>query len=165
MENNLENKAKFFAIYLDQEVYCIEGWNRGAMICDAHKLVKEEFYYLNKSFLMLKPLSLISDEDAIGVAEIVCPEMFKFAGNDPIQIERQEEWLTVSRKRNINSVDIDFFGYTTCQNEYIDYKRNSVGTTHAVDYMRSRGYALPFMGLSVEELVNRGWVKLKGETK
>lgn len=33
------------------------------------------------------------------------------------------------------------------------------------DYLRSRGYALTWMGISVEELVNRGWIKLKGETK
>lgn len=30
-----------------------------------------------------------------------------------------------------------------------------------LDYLRSRGYALPFMGLSVEELVKRNWIKLK----
>lgn len=29
------------------------------------------------------------------------------------------------------------------------------------DYLRSKGYALPWMGLSVEELVIYGWVKLK----
>lgn len=34
-----------------------------------------------------------------------------------------------------------------------------------VDFLRSCGYALPYMGLSVEELVNRGWIKMKGETK
>lgn len=163
MENNLENKAKLFAIYLDQEVYCIEGWNRGVMICDAHKLVIEEFYSLDKSFLILKPLSSISDYEAIEVAKIVCPEMFINAGGDPIKIERQEEWLTVWRKRNVHSVDIDFLGYTTCQNKEVEYKRNSVGNTSAIDFLRSRGYALPYMSLSVEEQVNRGWVKLKGE--
>jgi len=30
-----------------------------------------------------------------------------------------------------------------------------------IDYLRSKGYALPWMGLSVEELVDAGWVKLK----
>jgi hypothetical protein len=29
------------------------------------------------------------------------------------------------------------------------------------DYLRSKGYALPWMGLSVDELVEYGWVKLK----
>lgn len=30
------------------------------------------------------------------------------------------------------------------------------------DYLRSKGYALPWMGLSVDDLVSYGWVKLKG---
>ena len=29
------------------------------------------------------------------------------------------------------------------------------------DYLRSKGYALPWMGLSVEKLIEYGWVKLK----
>ena len=29
------------------------------------------------------------------------------------------------------------------------------------DYFRSKGYALPYMDLSVEDLVKYGWVKLK----
>jgi hypothetical protein len=31
---------------------------------------------------------------------------------------------------------------------------------HAIDYLRSRGYALPFMGWSVEQMVEAGWIKL-----
>jgi hypothetical protein len=29
------------------------------------------------------------------------------------------------------------------------------------DYLRFKGYAIPWMGLSVEELIEAGWVKLK----
>lgn len=29
------------------------------------------------------------------------------------------------------------------------------------DYLRSKGYALPWMGLSVEQLIEYGWIKLK----
>lgn len=29
------------------------------------------------------------------------------------------------------------------------------------DYLRSKGYALPWMGLSVDEMVQAGWIKLK----
>ncbi|MFD2961595.1 MULTISPECIES: hypothetical protein [Olivibacter] len=32
---------------------------------------------------------------------------------------------------------------------------------HMVDYLRSKGYALPWMGLSVDDLVSYGWVKLR----
>lgn len=31
------------------------------------------------------------------------------------------------------------------------------------DYIRSKGYALPWMGLSVETLESYGWIKLKSE--
>lgn len=34
-------------------------------------------------------------------------------------------------------------------------------TPFMCDYLRSKGYALPWMGLSVEQLVSFGWVKLK----
>ena len=34
-------------------------------------------------------------------------------------------------------------------------------TSEDVDYLRSKGYALPWMGLSVEQLVSSGWIKLK----
>lgn len=29
-----------------------------------------------------------------------------------------------------------------------------------IDYLRSKGYALPYLGLSVEDLINAGWIKL-----
>ena len=32
---------------------------------------------------------------------------------------------------------------------------------HVFDYLRSKGYALPWMDLLVEDLVEYGWVKLK----
>ncbi|MDV3490968.1 hypothetical protein CMV03_07160 [Elizabethkingia anophelis] len=30
-----------------------------------------------------------------------------------------------------------------------------------IDYLRSRGYALPWMEISVQKLIEYGWVKLK----
>ena len=33
--------------------------------------------------------------------------------------------------------------------------------THISDYIRSLGYALPWMGLSVETMIEYGWIKLK----
>lgn len=40
------------------------------------------------------------------------------------------------------------------------YNLTGVDEVH-VDYLRSKGYALPWMGLSVEDLVSYGWVKVK----
>lgn len=46
-------------------------------------------------------------------------------------------------------------------------KNISLGETHLrnfnqkqVDYLRSKGYALPFHGLSVSDLENYGWIKI-----
>lgn len=143
IENTLENKAKFFAMYLDQEVYCIEGWNRGVMICDAHKLVKEEFNYLKKSFLILKPLSSISDEDAeycIGKTEC------SMRKNDP------------------NSGDYGMSPSLIFVNSMMGDSSYHIGRREA-DYLRSKGYALKWMNKTVKEQILDGWVKLKGETK
>ena len=41
------------------------------------------------------------------------------------------------------------------------YIMNCVDVANAVDYLRSRGYALPWMGVSVEDQIKYGWVKLK----
>lgn len=35
-----------------------------------------------------------------------------------------------------------------------------ISDCYLTDYLRSKGYALPYMGLSVETLVSYGWVKL-----
>ena len=42
-----------------------------------------------------------------------------------------------------------------------DMKTLSVKMANTVDYLRSKGYALPWMDLSVEDLVKYGWIKLK----
>lgn len=45
--------------------------------------------------------------------------------------------------------------------------KNNINATYLiqeqVDYLRSKGYAVPYMGLSVEQLQEYGWIKLKSE--
>lgn len=121
IENTLENKAKFFAIYLGQRVMRCKTFNvttghglSGLMNVDVNsETIKENW------FLELKPLSSISKEDA--------NEIFKMA----IPYTGRYEITTI-----FNSSAI-------------------------VDFLRSRGYALPWMGLSVDQLIEYGWVKLK----
>lgn len=134
MENTLENKAKFFAQYLNQQVFYQdrignivsfylscgnftnqvwivsledENFEKNELSCEAN---------INECQLILTPLSQISDEDAI-----------KFG-------------FTSAR---------DFLAVADIYHSY------------HVDYLRSKGYALTYMDLSVEDLINYGWVKLK----
>lgn len=45
-------------------------------------------------------------------------------------------------------------------------QKNKIGNYYTsdiaiTDYLRSKGYALPFMGISVKKLVEFGWIKIK----
>lgn len=115
MENNLENKAKFFAQYWGQEVLS-DLTNGGDRIL--YPVEASNMYRIQESYLELKPLSSITDED-LDKTNYGCIEMILEKGY----------WLDV---------------------------KNS-------DLLRSLGYALPWMGLSIEQLQEYGWIKIKSE--
>ncbi|TXG86457.1 MAG: hypothetical protein E6R13_00550 [Spirochaetes bacterium] len=107
-ENTLENKRKFFAQYWGQKIllHVID-------VDDILLLLNNEIDNDIKNWLLyLKPVSQISDEDAINLG----------------------------------------YGYASHLKSNLD--RN-------IDQLRNLGYALPWMDLSVEDLVEYGWVKLK----
>ncbi|KPE51012.1 hypothetical protein [Chryseobacterium indologenes] len=116
MENTLENKAKFFAQYYS--VPCIQNdewiWRENDEFgklpsgCD-----------ITDCYANLKPLTLITDEDAFRIG--FCNRKIFLATNTNLYI----------------------------------YQINSA------DFLRSKGYALPWMGLSVEKLIEYGWIKLR----
>lgn len=140
MEKNSENKAKFFAQYMFQHVlmwhdqsilYAVDG-------SDVATVSTKKTNY----FLLLKPLSLITDKDAIGIAKIIGWDKLKpsFADGHPLDLKvsiRDFNWL---------------------KNPLCDKTKLGI---EAADYLRSKGYALPWMGLSVETLIEYGWIKLK----
>lgn len=87
------------------------------------------------SYLELKPFSKITDEEAMEIIRIE-----KFVGEfEEIIVDDSFLELLVNIKKGI------------CN-------RFSV-----VDFLRSKGYAVPFMEHSVEDLVSFGWVKLLNE--
>lgn len=82
-------------------------------------------------FLSLKPLSSINDEDAIELGYSTC--------DDP---------LNPNYGMSANGCFLD------------DWTQREEMLMSDSDYLRSKGYALPWMGLSVEEMVQAGWIKL-----
>ena len=156
-QNTLENKARFFAQYWGQLVCKSIGDFQKTNIHTWHINFQKEEYYLE-----LKPLSQISDDDAINVAKLVSPMLFEGRGkNGGHYIDKSEIWwYSVKHDGKTLMVDIDLDGYVFEYDEVDEYKRPSrslIGT----DYLRSKGYALPYMDLSVEDLIDYGWVKLK----
>ena len=155
-QNTLENKAKFFSQYFSQHVLYFSS----DFLRKIDNLTLDSIE--NVDFLELKPLSQISDEDAINVAKLVSPMLFEGRGkNGGHYIDKSEiGWYSVKHDGKTLMVDIDLDGYVFEYDEIDEYKRPSrslIGT----DYLRSKGYALPYMDLSVEDLIDYGWVKLK----
>lgn len=137
MENNIKNKAKFYCLYYDQRVL------RFREVCGFNDYTLwscEPTFANDTSYLELTPLSQISDEDAIEVAKVFNIGHLKRA--------------TISLIKSILSA----LDGSTPKSETTEFVLNWLT---AQDYLRSKGYALPFHGLSIETLVEYGWIKLK----
>ena len=103
----------------------VADWNESTLISFLE--AKQE-----QAFLYLRPLSSITYEEAIEVADIV--------------------GLLIATKDKRKTL-VDYL------NNEMSREFESLGS-HAVDYLRSKGFALPFMGYSVEELISAGFIKL-----
>ena len=148
MENTKRNKAKFFALYWGQKVREVKGVDT----IDKWVGFIEATLSIEKQYLLLKPLSSITEEDAIEVAKAI------YAGGDDYQITfNTEDCTSVSpfgRPSYADEIDINSSGI-------ISYESSTgLSILHAFDLLRSKGYALPWMGLSIEQMVQFGWIKL-----
>ena len=146
LENTLENKAKFFAQYWGQYVlYFTSDFLRKI---DNLTLDSVE----NDDYLELKPLSQISDEDVIQGIMITYNKTYEGLG----------EILEVKHYNTFSSITTTIAGenFKTSRSIHHWNGNRKIGSMEC-DYLRSKGYALPWMDLSVEDLVKYGWIKLK----
>lgn len=135
LEINNENKAKFFALYWGQEILN-DGIEIGGNVGDCEE----------EMFLLLKPLSSISDEDAIETAKLDSSINWNYG---TFGVWKNTFGSTVvSNGKGL----IQKYGQTIIDISFL--------TPVQFDYLRLKGYALPWMGLSVEEMVDAGWIKL-----
>lgn len=171
MENTLKNKAKFFAQYWWQEV--LRYHNAGVPTTVDENILVLERQNLKHAWLELKSLSSISDEDAIAVASIILGKEVT-----PLDLIRWD-WqyrVIVNREKSIQdeNTEIEMFvsiTYDTSEIKFTWDYNNSKGSgqqdrhcpnaVSAYDYLRSKSYALPWMGLSVEKQEEYGWIKIK----
>ena len=61
----------------------------------------------------------------------------------------------------ISDEDAVALGYTDSKSAITKHLKMIGKETSDADYLRSKSYALPWMDLSVEDLIEYGWVKLK----
>lgn len=169
-ENTIQSKQKFFAKYWGQpRMYYLANSLNG--MSPGYNLVGWMIStdIISTSHLILTPLSKISDEDINAISGIL-----DFHDGNGLIVER------VSRgdKLNVeiraydryndypNSIDtlklftdeVEFFSIDEAGGVY-DYCCNRI--LNVMDYLRSKGYAVPWLDLSVDDLIEYGWVKLK----
>lgn len=145
-ENTLENKARFFAQYFGQHVlYFSSDFLRKI---DNLTLDSVE----NDDYLELKPLSQISDEDVIQGIMLTYNKTYDELG----KILEVNHYFTFS---GITSIGLGCNSKTFRSLHHWNGDRK-IGSEEC-DYLRSKGYALPYMDLSVDNLIEYGWIKLK----
>lgn len=146
-EINFENKAKFFAMYWGQDIVSSESdwdWFKDQRIFYKSEEIITSIHKENY-FLSLIPLSQISDEDAIEVARIENAWELRDEHENIYFIKRGK-----SISRQIYEQLSDGFSIWLSADKYL----------LTIDHLRSKGYALPWMGFSVEEMIEASWVKL-----
>ena len=132
---NNENKAKFFAQYYLQKVFVHPDLSVEPMI---NKWVfgsddtHEDFDY---EYLLLTPISKISVKEAIEICNNFLREDYK-GENNAFKIEQVNHHI----EEGLRYQELDYPTY---------------------QYLQSKGYALPWMGLSVDQQIEAGWIKLK----
>lgn len=156
MENTLENKSKFFALYIWQRVFtCYEYENEIKILDPIYFNAKDKIlnhWLVNKYYLQLKALSSITDEDLVSTLDI--PEGWEIFKTYNIKKDGYSAVkIRIPYEDNELRYNDDGFKY--------EIKTLNVGLASISDLLRSKGYALPWMGLSVEKQIEYGWIKLK----
>lgn len=141
MENTLINKQAFFALYFGQEVLCENNNSH------RYKVLGDSIYW-EEVHLELKPLSEISDEDAVEVTKLTYAMPYPNSTKFTI-------YLNPFNKKVVSWGDSHWQKYLAERDTTQD-----IYNSLQADYLRSKGYALPYMDLSVEQMVEFGWIKL-----
>ena len=111
---------------------------------------------------ILKSLSSISDKDAITVAKMMGYELknpfeFYFVASMPGD-KRTWKGIQYPAKLGFHPERKISFGSDGWISRGVDTSFNEA--VNVGDFLRSKGYALPFMGYTVDDLVRAGYIKL-----
>ena len=149
MEKTLENRLKLYSTYLgsdiiiDSDCFQSEGKNeiiktklvsihlRGSIECDGW--IPE----ITHTYLELKPLSSITDEELVKIAQFYEPTAHN------VKLENDQ-------------IEFDFIYGDKGASGAIE-----ISDGYCLDWLRSNGFVTEWMGLSVETMIEFGWIKLK----
>jgi hypothetical protein len=129
-------KCRFFAQYWGQNYNLDNGTIKWEVNHRAFPLDET-------ATLLLKPLSKITDEDL----------SYIFPDNKRASIKREIKNVLFENKSILLEIKFHY------KDGYSEFYR-PINDLFYIDYLRSKGYAVPFMQYSVEDLVSFGWVQL-----
>lgn len=153
MKNTLENKANFLLFQYAQNRNSIKSAKGDGVVFGVLNITNNpEDYYFEGT-----PLSQITDEDAIEVIRLwLDADGYSMGGI--ISITPKVEFKT----DRFDAVYItSIVKHKTWADEQHSLVINRNLKAYIADYLRSKGYALPYNGISVETLIEWGWIKLK----
>lgn len=186
MENNLVNKSIFFAQYLRQRVAMKKDWEE---FNDKEPNILDPIYLqtgnhvLTGGYLLLKPLSSITDEELIHVARLAHERPnhdFKVTRNKDIFYAKTEydsigisyfisilpAYASVCATMNFAKFKDEGFKSNTVNIGKVNLAaERPIGYIAIVDYLRSKSYAIPFNSISVKKQIEYGWIKLIEDEK
>lgn len=136
MENTLENKAKFFSQYWGQT-----------------------FIYTGSG----RPMRNLPKRFVLNYETADKLQLLLFSNNRSVELKSLSD---ITDEDAIESSKIYDAGQKLdnelhCLRGKRIIKGNAQYNSYLTDYLRSKGYALPWLGLSVEKQIEYGWVKIK----
>lgn len=153
MENNLENKEKFFAQYWGQKILGNPFWKE----LGDNREVGASCSLLD-SHLNLKALSQMTLKEGQDFLET----FYQAENCEVIEIQViPEKALIIKFKYPDKETPEDNEGYS-----YSSVSINAERTSYEyVDWFRYNGFAVAWMGLEVPKLIEYGWIKLIPQSK
>lgn len=143
MQIQLETKAKIFAQYLGCWIACHGRGKELLTPMSLYQITYGDFKYHDFA-LFATPLSSITDEDAIECLNLVLGEGWNYNSTE------ERRWIDLIK----NEVRDQFGSVQMVVKPYFS------NVLKIFQYLQSKGYALPYLNYSVEDLVQAGIYKL-----
>lgn len=163
-ENTPGNKAAFFAHYYGQSVMLSQYSTiiNNSPLDPAWAIrasTLEKWPTVDNSILLLKPLSQITDEDAIKFIKMVSPYTGRIEIKERIVGGIVFDCPYVGEQLLFRFKNLAIHKKNTGEefNQYYTY--SPILHLRGIDFLRSKGYLLPWRDLSVDDIISYGWAK------
>jgi len=179
MKNNLDNKRLFFTQYWGQDLVC----DKDIKFFGVEESLQSFDKYFDSHYLKLKPLSKIKKDDLIEVLRLahnlknVNPKditiketehndavhcsYYNSGMNGEYHICLNYNYATINSNLHFHKTEDENTSSHSVNIGKIHHSANYVvGYIQIVDFLRSKGYLMPWRDLSIKKLIEYKWVKI-----